>query len=242
MATHLYIVTGASRGIGKALATKLDKDPESIVLRIARNNPEALEHFLTIDLTDIDTIPEIINWIDENRQGAASITLINNAGMVEPIGLIGSVNAHSIQNAVALNITAPIALTNAFIEALEDFPGEKYVLNISSGAGRKAYLGWGVYCMTKAALDHFTRVVFEEQKSVENPVYIASIAPGVIDTDMQSVIRSSSIETFPLVERFISLKEEELLSSPEETAQKLIRFRHSDAMKTTPIADVRDYD
>ena len=65
----------------------------------------------------------------------------------------------------------------------------KRILNISSGAGRNPYEGWGAYCTTKAGLDHFSRVVAMEQANEQYPVEIVSIAPGIIDTDMQATIR-----------------------------------------------------
>ena len=115
-------------------------------------------------------------------QEFGSFTLINNAGMVDPIGLIGTVRAEEMTNAIAVNLTAPMILSNAFISTLKNFEGSKRIVNISSGAGRNAYEGWGTYCTTKAGLDHFSRVVALEQENAEHPVDIVSIAPGIIDT------------------------------------------------------------
>ena len=104
--------------------------------------------------------------------------------------------------AIALNLTAPMILSNAFIMKLKDFEGTKRIVNISSGAGRNAYEGWGTYCTTKAGLDHFSRVVALEQENAEYPVDIVSIAPGIIDTGMQETIRGSKEEAFPLLDQF----------------------------------------
>ena len=65
------------------------------------------------------------------------------------------------------------------------------VVNISSGAASSPYAGWSVYCASKAGLDHFTRCVGLEQRGQAFPVTCIALAPGVIDTGMQEVIRAS---------------------------------------------------
>lgn len=239
---EIYIVTGASKGIGLQLATQLTEKGKKVI-GVARKNRENHPYFIEADLAKTDQLDELLNnIIEEHYEEAKSFTLINNAGMVDPIGLIGSVQEKDIAQAVALNLTAPIVLCNTFIEKLANFTGEKRILNISSGAGRKEYEGWGVYCTTKAGLDHFSRTVALEQKRISNPVKIVSIAPGIIDTGMQEVIRSSKEETFPLLDQFIQYKEQGLLSSSEETAAKLISFMENENFEGVgPIADIRNY-
>ncbi len=166
--------------------------------------------------------------------------MINNAGTVEPIGLIGTIDNAKLTEAVAINLTAPMILSNAFISVLEKFKGQKKIVNISSGAGRNPYEGWGVYCTTKAGLDHFSRVVSLEQEKAEYPVHILSIAPGIIDTGMQETIRASNADDFPLHDRFVDYKRQGHLSSAEETASKLISvIDREDFSKLGPIADIR---
>ena len=114
---------------------------------------------------------------------------------------------------------------------MKEFEGPKRIVNISSGAGRKAYEGWGVYCTTKAGLDHFSRVVALNKKMLEHPVDIVSIAPGIIDTGMQETIRASKEEAFPLLDQFIDYKEKGLLSSADQTAEKLIMFMENEDFK-----------
>ena len=238
----IFIITGASKGIGFNLSKQLIEKGKKVI-GIARTNPEKRVNFVACDLAKTDELKTLIDKIiDENEAEATTFTLINNAGMVDPIGLIGDVQAEEIAQAVAVNFTAPMILSNAFISRLERFQGVKRILNISSGAGRKEYEGWGAYCATKAGLDHFSRVIALEQKNVKNPVEIVSIAPGIIDTSMQEVIRSSEEKSFPLLEQFIYYKEQGLLSSPEETAEKLILFMENEDFKDIgPITDIRNY-
>src|SRR5690606_34916722 len=167
------------------------------VIGIARTNESEVADMVIADLSQTDHLAERIRTIvEDNIASAKSFTLINNAGTVEPIGLIGTVEEMKIGQALAVNLTAPMILSNAFISVLESFQGRKRIVNISSGAGRNPYEGWGVYCTTKAGLDHFSRVVSLEQEKAKYPVDIISIAPGIIDTGMQETIRSSNADDF----------------------------------------------
>jgi benzil reductase ((S)-benzoin forming) len=199
--------------------------------------------FIQADLSKMEKLDSLMNEIIETAPKATgSFTLINNAGMVDPIGLIGSVRSEEMTKAIAVNLTAPMIMSNAFISKLKDFPGPKRIINISSGAGRNAYEGWGTYCATKAGLDHFSRVVALEQEKAKHSVEIVSIAPGIIDTGMQEAIRASNEAAFPLLERFIDYKEQGLLSSPEQTARKLISFiENEDLNEVGPIVDIRNF-
>lgn len=238
----VFIVTGASKGIGFELSRQL-RAKGNKVIGVARTVPAGAEDFVVADLAQTEGVAELIeSLIGEHREAASSFTLINNAGMVDPIGLIGSVCAEEMTTAIAVNLTAPMILSNAFIAMLKEFKGSKRIVNISSGAGRNAYEGWGTYCTTKAGLDHFSRVVALEQANAKYPVDIVSIAPGIIDTGMQETIRASQEEAFPLLEQFIEYKEQGLLSSAEYTAEKLIEFmKHEDFQVVGPIADIRNH-
>ena len=240
---NIYLITGASKGIGFELAKQLS-EAGHFVLGIARTASE-LDGvtFIGADLSETERLESLMTEaIDAAPQNVTSFTLINNAGMVDPIGLMGSVNSETIANAIAVNLTAPMIISNAFISKLIDFEGSKRIVNISSGAGRNAYEGWGTYCATKAGLDHFSRVVAMEQSNTKHPVEIVSIAPGIIDTGMQETIRGSKEDAFPLLDKFIDYKEQGQLSSAEQTAKKLISFMGNQDFKGVgPIVDIRNY-
>ena len=235
---EVYIVTGASRGIGHAVATQLEQRGHTVV-RMARSNPNELDNLIECDVTS-ERAAELLKDVLKTYEGSEAYTLINNAGIVEPIGVMGLVENDVIARAIEVNVTAPIQLANTFIQQLQNVKATKRIMNISSGAGRKTYDGWGVYGTTKAAIDHFSRIVFDEQKKMTQPIDIVAIAPGIIDTDMQTVIRSSSAESFPPLQRFLDYKEEGTLATPEETADRLIAYVQSDRMGTEPTADVRN--
>ncbi|MBE1554336.1 SDR family NAD(P)-dependent oxidoreductase [Sporosarcina limicola] len=238
----IFIVTGASKGIGLELSSQLNAKGNRVI-GIARTNPRNEKDFVLADLSATTQLDGLITkLIDENSVNTTSFTLINNAGMVDPIGLIGTVKSEEIESAMAVNLTAPMILSNEFIASLKSFKGTKRIINISSGAGRNAYEGWGAYCATKAGMDHFSRVVALEQANAEHPVSIVSIAPGIIDTGMQEKIRASDGNTFPLLDQFIDYKEKGLLSSAQETARKLIAFMESEQFSSAgTVVDIRDY-
>ncbi|MEK3933820.1 SDR family NAD(P)-dependent oxidoreductase [Sporosarcina sp. FSL W7-1349] len=238
----MFIVTGASKGIGAALFEQL-RAKGNQVIGIARTNPTNAEQFITVDLSKTDQLGDVMKGvIDSYRKQADSFTLINNAGMVEPIGLAGTLDAGVMETALAVNLTAPMILSNSFIAALRSFAGPKRIMNISSGAGRNPYTGWSVYGTTKAGLDQFSRVVALEQEKEKHPVEIVSIAPGIIDTEMQETIRASERKDFPMLDRFIDYKETGALASAEQTAESLLAFLEQENFRAVgPIADIRQF-
>ena len=117
----------------------------------------------------------------------------------------------------------------------------KKILNISSGAGRHTINSWADYCASKSALDMFSMVVSEEQKKQNLPISIFSVAPGIIDTEMQVEIRSAKIEDFDKVNYFKDLKNQALLSSPKEIALKLLKVIDKPKQIEKVLLDLRDY-
>jgi benzil reductase ((S)-benzoin forming) len=240
---NVYIITGASKGIGFELAKQLS-EAEEYVIGIARTDTSIDGvKFYQADISVLEELESLIHDIIASVPlEVESFTLINNAGMVDPIGIIGTVHASEIEKAMAVNLTAPMIISNAFISKLKNVKGKKRIVNISSGAGRNPYEGWGTYCTTKAGLDHFSKVIALEQEKAEYPIEIISIAPGIIDTGMQETIRLSSEDAFPLLDRFIDYKEQGKLISAEQTAQKLITIiKNENFNKIGPIADIRNF-
>ncbi|MCM5570103.1 SDR family oxidoreductase [Burkholderiaceae bacterium FT117] len=238
------IVTGHSRGLGAAIASKLlGRGIAVLGLARARNDnlaghhPELLEQ-VEIDLADAAALAQ---WIDGGAldawlADAGTALLVNNAGTVQPIGPLPSQGAAAVSKAVALNVAAPLMLSAAFVARCR--PGtDCRVLNVSSGAGRHVYPGWSVYCATKAALDHHARAVVLDKTP---GLRICSLAPGVIDTDMQAEIRSTDLERFPVRERFEAMKRDGVLVSADECAGRIVGHLLGDAFGEQPVADLRE--
>lgn len=235
-----YIITGASKGIGAAICKQLH-DQGNTVIGISRTVPESWEgtELLPFDLSQTEGIPDLMKQaIAFIPESCDSVTLINNAGTIEPIGFVENNDPDSIVSSISLNLTAPMLLCTAFIKELRVYRGDLKIMNISSGAGRKAYKGWSAYCAGKAGLDHFTVCLDEENDRVK----AISVAPGIIDTGMQERIRESKEDDFPLIDHFKEYKNSGMLSSPEETASKLIALiKRQDFGSLEPILDLRNY-
>jgi sepiapterin reductase len=242
------IVTGASRGLGQALALGL-LAPGVQLITVSRGYDAGLADLansqglnvqqLQTDLANPAATERIAQQIiSELPTNAQRYILVNNAGMVEPIAQADHLDAaSSITAAFSLNVSSVMLLTSAFLKAVKPLSADARILNISSGAGRNPMPGWGVYCATKAALDMYSSVVASENHGVR----IASVAPGVIDTAMQGVIRQSDQSDFPNVSRFRSLQSNGQLGSASDVAARLLRHLLSDAYGTKTIDDIRDY-
>jgi benzil reductase ((S)-benzoin forming) len=246
---NYYYITGTSRGIGKALAEHLLENQSNKVIGISRlrtiEHPN-YKHFY-LDLTDVNAITD---FKFEIHADAKKIYLINNAGSLGFIKPVGKLDAHTIVSNYTLNLIAPSVLTNAFIDCYETTDAEKVILTISSGAGKTPIDGWAVYCASKAGIDMFSRVVDEEQKikaehpssSIHKGFKIFSIAPGVVDTDMQHEIRSSSKEDFSRLENFIEYKTANQLLTPESVSKKYVSLLGNLADIKDVLSALEDYD
>ena len=215
-------VTGASRGLGKSICELL-LEQSWLVTGISRHHTIESKHFAPV-LCDL-SLPGNLSALQFDPSDASSLLLINNAGSLGEIGPVGSISDDEIIQTISLNLTAAAVLTNRFLKQTQHLNCNKTILNISSGAGRNAYDGWAVYCSTKAGLDMFSLAVDKELKINRNSnTRIFSIAPGVIDTQMQEEIRSVEKDKFSSVERFQKMYREDQLSNSEFVAQKLINF------------------
>jgi NAD(P)-dependent dehydrogenase (short-subunit alcohol dehydrogenase family) len=139
-----------------------------------------------------------------------------------------------------VGLEAPLLLSAAFLRGTAGWSGERRVLNISSGLGRRAMAGQATYCAAKAGMDHLARAVALDQALVANGARIVSLAPGVIDTDMQVQLRSADGSGFPEQEKFVKLKEAGQLSSSRDAAARLVAYLGRADFGSTPVADVRD--
>ena len=244
---EVFIVSGTTSGLGLSFAKKLigeDKEVYSISrIRNKKNDFIPQKNHFSCDLSLAfevkKTMAKIMRSLD--FENISSITLINNAGTIKPIGSVGTNSLELVNQNINVNLVAPIAMAEIFVCAVQDLPISKYILNVSSGAARNPYAGWSSYCASKSGLDMFTRCVGEEQKEQENPIKVIAIAPGVIDTKMQDEIREVSQEQFKMVSRFIDLKKNEKLLPPDFVANKLLELLYSGETETGGCYDIRDF-
>lgn len=237
------ILTGHSRGLGAAIAENL-LSRQIPVLALARTkNIELAQRFPAI-LTQIELnladSTALAQWLADDTlrtylNDCKTALLINNAGVVHPVGPLDLQDVTTIARAVALNVAAPMMLASAVAAATPD-ASDRRILHVSSGAARSPYPGWSVYCATKAALDQHARAAALDKTRA---LRICSLAPGIIDTDMQADIRATSLEQFPLREKFDLLKRNGELVSPQSCAKRLVDYLLGERFGIEPDADLR---
>lgn len=250
-ASHLTLITGASRGLGHAMAEQLLREGHMVLGISRRQDPQLAELARKSgaeliqweqDLSDpIAASDRVSAWLEAlDGQRFDSVTFINNAGTVGNPAPLASSKAADLSLALRIGVEAPMLLTAAFLGATRGWRGARKVLNISSGLGRNAMASQAPYCAAKAGMDHFSRAVALEEAAAPNGARIVSLAPGVIDTDMQVQLRGVSADKFPDRARFERLKSDGLLDSPATAAAKVLKYLARADFGSNPVADVRD--
>jgi NAD(P)-dependent dehydrogenase (short-subunit alcohol dehydrogenase family) len=219
------VLTGVSRGLGAALFEALAGRGDRVYAigrqftddqrALAAKEPDRVR-LREADLTDPSSLPDA-GELNEFLLGEP--VLILNAATVGPLGAIGRLPRHEVAAAVAVNLTAPMLLTDAFLAA-RPAGQETRVLFISSGAAHRVIEYWSVYSATKRGMEMFVDAV-----AVQEPdAYVVNVNPGVMDTDMQAAVRASE---FPERDRYVGLHERGELPDPAEIAGRIIE-KHID--------------
>ena len=244
---HLTILTGASRGLGAAMAEQLLKQGHRL-LTISRHVADLwvvqgadLEQW-PMDLADPGPAAARLEaWLRAQAAlSPVSVTLINNAAMVSPPGPLSNTTDHDLSQALRVGLEAPLLLSAAFLRATADWTVPRRLLFISSGLGRRAMAGAATYCAIKAGLDHLARALALEESAQAHGARVVSLAPGVIDTDMQVQLRSADPALFPERDRFVALQTAGQLDSPAQAATKVLTYLARSDFGAQPVADVRD--
>jgi NAD(P)-dependent dehydrogenase (short-subunit alcohol dehydrogenase family) len=142
---------------------------------------------------------------------------VNNAGVLPPIGPLADADPSAVRRNIDVNVLGVAYGTAAFARHVRSRPGGGVLVNLSSGAATTPYEGWAAYCASKAAVDMITEVVATEERS--SGLRAFALAPGVVDTDMQALVRSTPPDRFPEVERFHRLHAEGGLRSAARVAR-----------------------
>ena len=222
----VVIVTGASRGLGAAAARWLAQAGAAVTL-VARSQEKLMEvaadvrrrggtpHAFRADVSDshacrsaVETTLDHFGRID---------ALVNNAGVVQPLAPIADTRPEEWRRSIEVNLLAPFYLVRAAIAELRRHNGR--VVNVSSGAATMALATVSAYCTGKAALNHFTRVLAAEEPAVT----ALTVRPGVVDTDMQAVLRNEADNAMPLeqIAYYRQLKERGELEPPQIPARAI---------------------
>ena len=203
---------------------------------------EEKENFrhLALDLGDTAALIRKLNQIFPSGE-YKEIVLINNAAWIGEIAPLGKLDPEDIQAVQAINLIAPAILMNEYVRKYGEIKTKKIVINISSGAASKAMDGWSGYCSSKAGLNQLTLVAGEESALKNLGIRYYALSPGIIDTAMQESIRASSKENFSKLDRFRSYHSEGDLSSPEDTADKVLFLIERAGDFEGALQDVREF-
>ncbi len=221
------LITGASRGIGRATAVELARRGARVALT-ARNRAELeslageLESLgtqaiaLPADLDD-PQVPDALIRETEQRLDPVQI-LVNNAAIVGPFGNTWAVDPEAWERALRLNLHVPFRLARLVIPGMIE-RGWGRIINVSSGAARNPMERAGPYSVSKAGLDMLTRQLGIELEGTG--VAVVSLYPGVVDTDMQTEVREQPAEVVgrAMSERFRGYYESGRLQPPERPAR-----------------------
>lgn len=241
---RLTILTGHSRGLGAALAAQLIARGDR-VLGIARHAlplpAGALEQW-PHDLADpLPLALRLQSWLEAQDPSAIEqATLINNAGVLSTPQPLREADPAALSRALRVGLEATLLLCQAFLAGTRGWPVPRRVLNVSSGLGRRAMASSAAYCAAKAGMDHLTRCLALEEALVPHGARVASVAPGVFDTDMQRQLRGADAAAFPDRDTFVSLHRDGNLLAPETAAQRLLAYLERPDFGAEPVADVRN--
>jgi len=227
------IITGGGRGIGRATALALAGAGADVVIvarsrraievvaeEVRASGGQALA--IPADVSDPASVDLMV--VQTLRASGRIDILINNAGVLAPIGMTWEVPPFIWQRNININLGGVFLCAQAVLPHMihQDPAGDVRgkIINVSSGAADQVVIGWSAYCAAKAGVDQFTRVLAAEVESYG--ITVNSAHPGIVDTQMQSEIRSTSAERFPERGRFERFYQMGQLRPPEEAARFLL--------------------
>jgi NAD(P)-dependent dehydrogenase (short-subunit alcohol dehydrogenase family) len=244
------VVTGASRGLGAGVAAHFASAGLHLGLcarhkpaLVARTRPTAHDGHVdraeapvcaAVDVTDRDALQRFADEV-VGRFGRIDLW-VNNAGLLGPVIALAAqdrTQADESVRTIEVNVNGVLHGSAVFAAHVRSRPGPGVLVNISSGAAVKPYEGWTAYCASKAAVDQLTRVV--ELEEARHGMRAYAVSPGVVDTDMQAVVRATGEADFPAVARFKRFKEEERFNTPAWVAEHLLAL----AFGERPLAEER---
>lgn len=243
---EIIILTGGSKGLGKSILDILLSRKDLLIISISRSElliKQGNYKQIHKDLSHLNNCEDVISILKayiDTEINAKKITLINNAARLGAITSSLNTKPEDTAKTIFLNLTAPILLQNAIIHYASNTVFVE-IVNILSGAAAKPYYGWAAYCSTKAGLQMATKVLAIEIETLHLNAKVWGLKPAVIDTDMQKNIRASSQSDFKDVDRFIHLKKDNALLSPDFVAGFIVTSLSNPSFVNGEIYDIKDF-
>ena len=240
----LFVVTGASRGLGAAMVAQLLRDGHHVIAAARGTAPDVPAgpgrlDWARVDLGDLAAADAWVSAALREAPAPDAAVLILNAGIVEPVVPVAALSPEAVEAHLRINLASPMIVAAAFLRESAAWSVPRRILAISSGAARRGIPHWAAYCSSKAGLDGFVRAVNADHADAEGAASVraVSLAPGVIDTTMQETIRA--IEA-PQRERFTTLHAEGRLTAPDDAARAILAYLQRPDFGATEIDDIRN--
>jgi len=233
----IAIITGGGRGLGREIAIALSE--AGVRVAAASRKREELEKTVSIiadrggqamavkaDVSDRGDVMNLIRAV-EIKFGPADI-LVNNAGVTGPVAPLKDVKAEEFDYCMEVNFKSALTLSQAVIPGMARKRYGK-IINVTSGLAEFVMPRLGAYSISKAALNHMTRVLARELEDFGIKVY--GLDPGTVDTQMQETLRGMDIKTLgPEAYRiFWTLKQSGQLRPPSEVARLAVFLASEEA-------------
>lgn len=240
----VVLITGASKGIGIEISKQLlaldysvigmGRTPIDASLNLKEIKASFPNNFAyqqidlaseSLDFSCLDSLS--LSQFGKSLNDSQMCAVIHNAGKLDPIATISNSDIKDWKEVFHVNLFAGIQLAQYTIPFLRKSPKSKYIV-ISSGASTTSYPTWAPYCSSKAAVNMFIQTM-----ALEEPLITClAIKPGVVDTDMQKIIREQGRDVMPkkYFDKFIGLYEREQLVLPENTAKAIARIIQSEEL------------
>ena len=192
------VVTGVSRGLGLAIATRIAGDGYKVI-GMSRNKSEAYEklmsrlpgqvEFQPLDLSDIDSIAGVAR--ETTKKSGPIYGLVNNAG-IGLDGVLATMLQTDIDRVFRTNLLGPITLTKHIMRSMLS-KREGRMVNVSSIVASTGFHGLSVYAATKAGLEGFTRSLSRE--AGKRNITVNCVAPGYMETEMMAGFQARSLSS-----------------------------------------------
>ncbi|MCP5029511.1 MAG: SDR family oxidoreductase [Actinomycetia bacterium] len=215
---RVVVITGASRGLGAGMA-RWFADQGALLGICARHEPDAPAASRAVSAAvDVTDAVSLEAFAPQVAAELGPIDLwINNAGVLEPVVPQRDLSPADLAAHLAINVGGVLSGTQAYLHHLDATDRAGALVNMSSGASLGGRAGWSAYCAGKAAVDRLTETIAIEEP--ERLPIALSVSPGLIDTDMQALIRQQTTAVMPDVEWFQQRKADGAMNSPAYVAE-----------------------
>ena len=216
------LITGASSGIGEAVAKNAARLKLNVIATARRKNhlQKLVSKYPNIQLIVADVSTELGRDTIVQAINTPIDYLLHNAAMLDLPQKLTELTVHDFRKNIYTNAEPIIFLTKKLIPYLKDSTERSRILSMSSGAAKQAIAGLGNYCISKAAALMANQILKLEMP--RHGVIVNDFFPGTVNTTMQKTLRSSNSDIFPYSDEFKKLKTDNQLNDPEKVASNIL--------------------